>query len=229
MKILIVEDEVYHAKPMANVLMKHNYSVEIAYDGEEGLYFGLNGSYDLILLDIMLPIMDGIEVLKKLRAAGIKIPVMMLTARDQVEDRIAGLDFGADDYLPKPFVYEELLARMRALLRRGLNLQENARLKMGSLELDVHGFTVFSKDKSRVLPKKEAQLLELLLSRSKKATPKELILDKLWDFDSEAAANNVDYHIWSLRKKLKTIGAGVGVKTIRNVGYLIEEETVDER
>lgn len=223
MKVLIVEDEVYIAKPMADVLKKNNYNVDLAFDGEEGLYQSLNGVHDLILLDIMLPKIDGLEVLRKLRKAGIQTPIIMLTARDQVEDKIAGLDSGADDYLPKPFVYAELLARMRALSRRGMAIRESNTFKVADLELNVHGLILTSKNVSITLPKKEAQLLELLISRRKMATPKDLIIEKLWEFDSDVASNNVEYHISNLRKKMKSLNSKVTIKNMRGVGYVLKE------
>ena len=222
MKVLIVEDEAYVARPMAEILEKNNYEVEVALDGELGLYEGLRGIYDLILLDIMLPKLDGFQVLSRLRKAGITTPVMMLTARTRVEDKIAGLDGGADDYLPKPIVYEELLARMRALLRRGSALLPNDVMIAGDLELNLHELLMKANGISLSLPIKEAQILAFLIRRGALTTPKELLIEKFWDLDSEIDGSHVAYHISMLRKKLKMIKSGVAIKNIRGVGYLLK-------
>jgi len=222
MKILLVEDEKFIAKPVEQILRKNNYNVDLAFDGEEGLYLGLSGSYDLILLDIMMPKLDGFEVLRELRKQGIKTPVLMLTARNQIEDKIKGLDEGADDYLPKPFDYAELLARMRALLRRAPLQQVSNTFQVGNLELDMSSLLVATSSGQEKLTKKEAQLLQLLMTRGTMATSKELVIEKLWDFDSEVDSSHVEYHISMLRKKMKKLQGTAQIKTIRGVGYLLE-------
>jgi len=171
----------------------------------------------------MLPKMDGFEVLQNLRSHSIKAPIIMLTARTNVEDRVAGLDFGADDYLPKPFEAIELLARMRALLRRNGTFLESHTLKFGDIELDAHTVTLSTKSNSQKLTLKESQLLELLIKRCKLATPKELILDKLWDLESDANESNVEYHVSRLRNKLKLVNSQVSIQTIRGLGYFLKE------
>ena len=223
LKVLIIEDEKLLAEPIEALLKKNKYSVDLAFDGEEGLYAGLTNLYDIILLDIMLPKMDGFEVLQNLRSQGIKTPIIMLTARTNVEDRVAGLDFGADDYLSKPFEAIELLARMRALLRRNGTFQESNILKFGDVELDPHTVTLSTKSDSQQLTLKEAQLLELLIKRCKIATPKDLILDKLWDLESDATESHVEYHISRLRNKLKLLNAQVSIQTVRGLGYFLKE------
>ena len=222
MKILMVEDEKLIARPVEKMLRKNNYNVDLAFDGEEGLYLGLQGSYDLILLDIMMPKMDGFGVLQELRRKGVKTPVLMLTAKDQIEDKIKGLDEGADDYLAKPFDKAELLARMRALLRRAPLQQMGNTFRIGNLELDLNNLMLATQKGQEKLTKKEAQLLQLFIARGAVATSKELIIEKLWDFSSDADTSHVEYHISMLRKKLKQVEGTAVIKTIRGVGYLLE-------
>lgn len=222
MKVLYIEDEIYMARPVEQLLKQNHYSVDLAHDGEEGLYLGMTGLYDLILLDIMLPKIDGFEVLRQLRAGGITTPIIMLTARDQAEDQINGLDLGADDYLPKPFQYPVLLARLRALARRRDSFQEDSLLKTGDLALDPHSLLLRTKSQSQKLTLKEAQLLELLIQRGKMATPKQLVIDKLWEMDSDAHGSNVEYHVSTLRKKMKLIQTETSIKTVWGVGYILK-------
>ena len=222
MKILLIEDEKFIAKPVEQILRKNNYNVDLAFDGEEGLYLGLSGSYDLILLDIMMPKLDGFEALRELRKQGIKTPVLMLTARNQIEDKIKGLDEGADDYLPKPFDYAELLARLRALLRRAPLQQLSNTFRVGNLELDMSCLLVTTSSGQEKLTKKEAQLLQLLMTRRAMITSKELVIEKLWDFDREVDSSHVEYHVSMLRKKMKQLQGTAQIKTVRGVGYLLE-------
>lgn len=224
MKILMIEDERFIAEPTQEILQGHNFMVELAFDGETGLYEALSASYDLILLDIMLPKINGLEILKKLRAAKIKTPVIMLTARDQLEDKISGLDFGADDYLPKPFEYSELLARMRALLRRSGALHEGNILNYANLELNPSLALLITDKGSQKLTLKEVQLMELLIRRQKMTTPKELIIERLWDIESDAEGSNVEYHISRLRSKMKLVEAAAWIKSVRGLGYHLEEK-----
>lgn len=222
MRILIVEDEVHLAEALAQILKKHNYSVDAVHDGGAGLDYAMSGIYDLLLMDIMMPEMDGITVLKKLRAQGIATPVIMLTAKGELPDMVAGLDFGADDYIAKPFASEELLARIRAALRRkGEVLPEDA-LRLGDLELNTSTLKLTVKGKEMKLNLKESELLELLIARKQAVTSKELIIEKLWGFDSEAEYNNVEVYISFLRKKLTFLGSAVRITTIRSVGYVLE-------
>jgi two-component system response regulator ArlR len=209
MRILIVEDEIHLAEALTQILKKNNYSVDAVHDGLSGLDYATSGIYDLLLLDIMLPEMDGITLLKTLRRKGVSTPVIMLTAKGEISDKITGLDYGADDYMSKPFSSEELLARMRAALRRDLVLNT------GTLK-------VTCKDKEMKLNLKESELLELLMTRKTAVTSKEQIIEKLWGFDSDAEHNNVEVYISFLRKKMTFLHSSVRISTIRGVGYVLE-------
>lgn len=222
MRILIVEDELPLAEALEQILKKNNYTVDIAHDGEIGLDNALSGIYDLIILDIMLPKMDGISILKALRKEGLSTHVILLTAKGEISDKVIGLDSGADDYLAKPFAIEELLARIRAVSRRkGEVLQDNS-LKFGDLQLNMSSLKLTKDDKEIKLILKEAELLELLFTRKNLATSKELIIEKLWGFDSDAEYNHVEVYISFLRKKLAHLGSKVTINTVRGVGYILE-------
>ncbi|WP_150269900.1 response regulator transcription factor [Paenibacillus tepidiphilus] len=222
MRILIVEDEIHLAEAVTQILKKHNYSVDAVHDGSTGLDYALSGIYDLLLLDIMMPEMDGISVLRKLRTKGVATPVIFLTAKGEITDMVTGLDYGADDYIAKPFSTEELLARMRAVLRRKGEVLPDDALKLGDLELNTTNLRLSVGGKEMKLNLKESELLELLMTRKSAATSKEQIIEKLWGFDSEAEHNNVEVYISFLRKKLTFLGSTVRISTIRNVGYVLE-------
>ena len=222
MNVLLVEDERVIAEPTIKVLKMNGYQVDWEICGEEAMFAGLTGKYDLILLDVMLPKVDGFEILKRLRSEEIKTPLMMLTARDQVEDKITGLDFGADDYLAKPFDYDELLARMRAILRRHGMLETDFTMKLANIELHPFNCLLTSENKQQKLTAKEATLLELLISRNRMMITKEMIIERLWDFDDDVTDANVDYHVSKLRSKLKSVEAEVTLNFIRGVGYHLE-------
>ncbi|MHA7965346.1 response regulator transcription factor [Paenibacillus sp. CAU 1782] len=222
MRILIVEDEIHLAEALTQILKKQNYSVDAVHDGSAGLDYAMSGIYDLILLDIMMPEMDGITVLKKLRGAGNATPVIMLTAKGELPDKVAGLDYGADDYIAKPFASEELLARMRAALRRKGEVMPEDALKFGDVELNTSTLKMSVKGKEIKLNLKESELLELMIVRKQAVTSKELIIEKLWGFDSDAEYNNVEVYISFLRKKLTFLGSSVRITTIRSVGYVLE-------
>ncbi|OBR62190.1 DNA-binding response regulator [Paenibacillus oryzae] len=222
MRILIVEDELHLAEALTQILKKQNYSVDAVHDGSAGLDYAMSGIYDLILLDIMMPELDGISVLKKLRSEGNATPVIMLTAKGELPDKVAGLDYGADDYIAKPFASEELLARMRAALRRKGEVMPEDALKLGDVELNTSMLKLSVKGKEIKLNLKESELLELLITRKQAVTSKELIIEKLWGFDSEAEYNNVEVYISFLRKKLSFLGSSVRITTIRSVGYVLE-------
>jgi len=222
MRILIVEDEVHLAEALAQILKKHNYIVDAVGDGITGLDNALSGIYDLIMLDIMLPEMDGISVLKNLRREGISTPVILLTAKGEISDKVIGLDCGADDYLPKPFATEELLARIRAALRRRGEVLPDDNLKFGDIELNTSTLKLARIDREIKLILKECQLLELLILRKTAITSKELIIEKLWGFDSNAEDNNVEVYISFLRKKLISLNSQVIINTVRGVGYVLE-------
>ncbi|KAI7282652.1 hypothetical protein KC345_g3348 [Hortaea werneckii] len=218
MRILIVEDEQHLAEALTQILKKHNYSVDAVHDGRSGLDYAQSGIYDLLLLDIMMPEMDGISVLKELRKDGISTPVIMLTAKGEINDMVTGLDYGADDYIAKPFSSEELLARIRAALRRKGEVIPDDALKFGDIELNTSNPKLTVKGKEIKLNLKETELLELLILRKQAVTSKEQIIEKLWGFDSEAEHNNVEVYISFLRKKLTFLNSGVRISTIRGVG-----------
>lgn len=222
MRILIAEDEVPMAEALSQILKKHHYSVDVVNDGQAGLDNALSGIYDLLLLDVMMPKMDGFTILRTLRSEGISTPVILLTAKGEIEDKVAGLDYGADDYIAKPFSTEELMARIRAALRRkGEVIPEDA-LKFGDLELNTSNLKLSAQGKEIKLNLKEYELLELLITRKQAITSKEQIIEKLWGFDSEVEHNNVEVYISFLRKKLTFLNSTVRISTIRGVGYVLE-------
>ncbi|MCA1293518.1 response regulator transcription factor [Paenibacillus sp. alder61] len=222
MRILIAEDEVHLAEALTQILKKHNYSVDAVHDGRSGLDYALSGIYDLLLLDIMMPEMDGISVLRALREEGDSTPVILLTAKGEISDKVMGLDCGADDYIAKPFSTEELMARIRAALRRkGEVLPEDA-MKFGDIELSTATLKLTCQGKEIKLNLKEFELLELLMARKQAVTSKEQIIEKLWGFDSEVEHNNVEVYISFLRKKLTFLNSAVRISTIRGVGYVLE-------
>ncbi len=222
MRILLVEDEVHLAEAISQILRKNNFTVDMVHNGEDGLDYGMSQIYDMILLDIMLPKKNGIQVLKELRAEGITVPVLMLTAKGEVSDRVIGLDSGADDYLPKPFATEELMARIRALSRRKGEIQVSDDLDFGDIKL-TPSTLVLTKDSQEIkLTLRECELLEFLILRKGLIASKEMIIDKLWGFDSEAEHNNVEVYISFLRKKLSFLKSNVIIATTRGVGYALE-------
>ena len=224
MKVLIIEDERDLAEAVKAVLQKNNYTVEVANDGEYGLDCALTGLYNIVILDVMLPRMDGIHVVKELRSAGVATPVLMLTARGDIRDKVIGLDGGADDYLPKPFNMEELLARLRALSRRNPQLNVGGVYKLGELEFNPHTLMLTGGSANTELTLKESQLLELLLERKNSYVSKDIIIEKLWSYDSDVQDSLVESQVSLLRKKLAAAGGGVTIRTARGVGYRVESE-----
>lgn len=222
MRILIVEDEKHLAEAVAQILKRQNYTVDVVHNGEDGLDYGLSGIYDLIVLDIMLPKMNGIDILKNLRKEGIITPVILLTAKGDINDRVIGLDSGADDYLPKPFATEELLARIRALSRRKAEIQMEDDLSFGDVKLNPATLMLSREEQQIKLTLRESELMEYLMIRKGLITSKELIIEKLWGYDSEAEHNNVEVYISFLRKKLQFLKSNVVVTTTRGVGYSLE-------
>ena len=221
MKILVVEDELRLAEALQQIMQEQKYQVDVANDGNDGLDYALYGDYDVIVLDVMLPGKDGFEIVRALRAAKIKTPVIMLTARDDVRDKIRGLDKGADDYMTKPFVPEELLARIRALSRRqGEVLLEE--ISMEDLTLSLSTNDLLCGAKSIHLAFKEFEIMKILLSNQKAIVSKEMLISKVWGDDSDAEDNNVEAYISFLRKKLSFLGSSVQISTIRKVGYRLE-------
>lgn len=225
MRILIVEDEVHLAEALSQILKKHHYSIDVVHDGQAGLDNALSGIYDLLLLDIMLPGVDGITILKTIRAQGMPTPVILLTAKGEIPDKIAGLDHGADDYVAKPFSTEELLARIRAALRRKGEVVMEDGLKFGDMDLNTTNLKLTCKGKELKLNLKESELLELLMIRKQAVSTKEQIIEKLWGFDSDVEYNNVEVYISFLRKKLTFLNSSVRINTIRGVGYVLEVST----
>ncbi|WP_435922994.1 response regulator transcription factor [Paenibacillus sp. DYY-L-2] len=223
MKILIAEDEIHLAEALSQILKKQNYSVDVVHDGRSALDDALTGIYDLLLLDVMMPEMDGFAVLKSLREEGVSTPVILLTAKGEINDKVTGLDYGADDYIPKPFATEELLARIRAALRRRGEVIPEDGLKFGDVELNTANLKLSVKGKDIKLNLKESELLELLISRKQAITSKEQIIEKLWGFDAEVEHNNVEVYVSFLRKKLAFLNSSVRISTVRGVGYLLEE------
>ena len=222
MRILIVEDEAQLSEALGAILEKNNYIVDRVFDGESGLDYILSDIYDGVILDIMLPKLNGIEVLKKARKEGISTPIIILTAKVEVEDRILGLDCGADDYLPKPFYVEELMARIRALTRRKGEVQSDNLLSYGDINLNIGNLELSSKENSIKLTAKESGLLELLINRKDMISNKDDIISKLWGYESEAEHNNVEVYVSFLRRKLSYLKSKVAIKAIRNLGYILE-------
>lgn len=222
MNILIVEDEERLAEAIGHLLKQENYTVEIANDGEYGYDLLIAGDYDLAILDIMLPSMNGLILLKKLREEKHNLPVLLLTAKNKTSDKITGLDTGADDYLVKPFDSGELLARVRALLRRKGEVIVQGRLCYGNIWLDHRRLIVGNAKNEVVITKKEADLLEYLIVKEGRVSSKEQITEKLWGFNSEMEYNNVEVYISFLRKKLAHLEADIKIKTIRGLGYSME-------
>jgi len=221
MKILLVEDEKYITRPIEQTLKKNNYSIDVVHDGKYGLDCALTGLYDIIILDIMLPRLDGIQILKELRKNGIETPILMLSAKDQISDKIEGLESGADDYLAKPFDMRELSSRLQALGRRRNAPYSDGVLEYEEIQLNPHTLVLASKGKEIKLTLKEAQLLELLIHRKNTAVSKDVMIEKVWGYDSDAADQNVEYHISLLRKKMTRVGIQSTIRTIRSVGYIL--------
>ena len=214
MRILYVEDEKYLAEAVIHLLKKEKINVDWAADGEEGLELALKPNYDVIVLDIMLPKLSGLDILQTVRGRGIKTPIIMLSALNEVEDKIKGLDYGADDYLAKPFKTAELIARLRALVRRPA-LAEVEKLEYEDLKLDLTNRTLNGAE----LTDKEAGILEMLMKTPESAITKEQILAHVWGLESEFEENYVEVYVSYLRKKLKTLKSKVQIKTIRGLGY----------
>ncbi len=222
MRILVVEDEIQLADALSEILRRNMYTVDTSYDGIDGLDNAMSGVYECIILDIMLPGMNGFEVLKKLRKEKISTPVLLLTAKSEIEDKINGLDSGADDYLTKPFVTGELLARVRALTRRKGEIIDENKLDYNGLELNKNTCSVIWEGNDVKLSLKEYQIMELLISNPHQILPKERIIEKIWGYESDVEYNNIEVYISFLRKKLSVISAPVQIKTARGIGYSLE-------
>ena len=220
---MLAEDEKTLSNALVTILKHNNYSVDAVYNGEDAIDYIETGVYDGVILDIMMPKVDGITVLKTIRAGGNKMPVLLLTAKSDVDDKVLGLDAGADDYLTKPFVTKELLARIRAMTRRQAELTDNS-LSFGDLKLDRVSFELSSPSGKLPLTAKEFQIMESFMNHPSQIISAERLMEKIWGFDSDSEINVVWTYISYLRKKLKLLQSGVTIKAVRNIGYTLENE-----
>lgn len=222
MKILIAEDELSLAKAITAILKKNNYEAEAVHDGENALHYLSSEQYDAAILDVMMPQMDGVTVLKQYREGGGVTPILMLTAKSEVDDIVLGLDSGANDYLTKPFAPKELLARLRAMTRQQ-TVQPSSKLRLGNVSLDRASYELSSPAGSFHLTNKEFQMMELLLINAHQLIPTERFMEKIWGYDSTAEINVVWVYISYLRKKLTSLEANIHIRVTRNAGYTLEE------
>lgn len=220
MRVLLVEDEPAVAGFVEKGLRESHYAVDRAADGHEGLRLAINGDYDAIVLDLMLPGLDGFEVIRELRERHVSAPILCLTARDAISDRVRGLDLGADDYMPKPFSFAELLARLRALLRRGTSLTGNT-IVVGDLVVDLAARSVQRAGRRVDLSAREFALLEYLARNAGQVLTRTMILERVWDMNQDPLTNVIDVHINRLRKKIDAGFGGPLIHTIRSVGYVL--------
>lgn len=221
MKLLYAEDEISMSEAVVDILTYHNYMVDAVYDGQAALEYARMEQYDGIILDIMMPGISGLEVLEELRKGGCRIPILLLTAKAEVEDRIQGLDLGADDYLPKPFVMGELLARVRAMLRRREEFTPDI-LTCGNVSLNRHSYELIGEKQTFVLPNLEYRMMELLMLNRGIYLSSEDLLVKVWGYDTDAELGIVWVYISYLRKRLLALNANVEIKAKRNIGYTLE-------
>ena len=221
MQVLVVEDEKRLAEALQQILTEKKYMVDIAFDGSDGLDMAMSGIYDIIILDVMLPKMNGLQVAQRLRKEKISTPILMLTAKDQISDKVTGLDAGADDYMTKPFSPDELFARVRALTRRQGEVVLDE-LSFDGLLLNLSTCDLSSGNKSVHLNYKEFEIMKILMQNPQSVTPKEDLIVKVWGYDSNAVDNNVEVYISFLRKKLDFINAHVEIVSLRKVGYRLE-------
>ena len=221
MRLLYAEDEKSLARAVSAILVRNNYSVDVVHDGQSALDYLETGNYDGAILDVMMPKADGFEVLRRMRARGDSTPVLLLTARSEIDDRVAGLDSGANDYLTKPFDMKELLARIRAMTRV-LSVQPDKTLSFGAVTLDCASYDLRGPGGSTKLAGKEFQMMEMLMRDPRKLVSTEAFMDRIWGYDSEAELHIVWVYISTLRKKLKGIEADIEIKAQRGVGYYLE-------
>lgn len=222
MRVLLVEDETRLTQALQHIAKKEKINMDIAHDGIEGLYLIENVSYDVVILDIMLPGMTGLEILKTVRQKGNHVPILLMTARDSVDDKVMGLDGGADDYLAKPFATQELFARIRSLARRAHMEYQGETFSLGELKYNSASKKLYKSIYEIELAAKEAELIEMFMRRPGQIFTREQILNKVWGIDADVTENNIEIYIHHLRKKLGP-DAGVVIKTIRGVGYCMEE------
>lgn len=220
MRVLLADDEKELTNALTAILKHDHYAVDVVYNGEDALDYGRTENYDVIILDIMMPKMDGLTVLKELRKTNIGTPILMLTAKSEIEDRITGLDTGADDYLSKPFAMGELLARIRAMTRRKAEFTPNI-IQAGNLTLNKENFELSTDKASIRLSNKEYQMMELFMNYPKRLFSTEQFMEKIWGYDSEAEINVVWVYISYLRKKLSTLEADVEIRASRGAGYML--------
>ena len=223
MRLLIAEDDKDIVRALTALFEHNNYSVDAVYNGNDAYDYASSGNYDGIIMDIMMPGMDGLEVLTTLRRSGIKTPILLLTAKTDIEDRVTGLDAGADDYLPKPFAASELLARVRAMLRRKENYQSES-LEFEGLTLDISTFELSYRSNTIRLVSREFQMLQLLMQSPGIVISTEQFMEHIWGWDSDVEVSIVWVYISNLRKKLEKLKAPVNIKAIRGVGYCIEKK-----
>jgi two-component system, OmpR family, response regulator len=225
MKILLIEDDKRLAKLIQQVLEDEKYSLDVEHDGETGLEVALRGSHDLLIVDWMLPGRDGPSICRKLRSSKITLPILMLTARGQIEDRVAGLESGADDYLIKPFDFDELIARIRALSRRyAPGSVDPAELRLGSIVMDIRAHTLRRAENAIELTKKEWDLLELFLRHPNQTMSRSAILDYVWSYDTDVQPEMVDVYVSYLRQKITVAGRKDPIQTVRGYGYMMDEK-----
>lgn len=225
MRLLLIDDEQKLLRALQQLLIEQQYAVDIATDGESGLEMALTGLYEVLVIDVMMPKMSGIDVVRTLRESEDSTPILLLTARDAIDDRVRGLDAGADDYLTKPFANQEFLARIRALTRRSGDVMPTQVLTVGRFSLDLQSRVIKVDDQSLFLTAKEFQLLELFLRNAGQVLPKELIFDRVWGFDGPSDTNAVEIYVHFLRKKIDAIHDSMGtvaIETVRGVGYLFK-------
>ncbi len=224
MKILVVEDDHALREAIVSLLKEENYFIDEAAAGDEGLYLAEQGIYDLMILDIMLPEINGLEIVKRIRSKGNTLPILLLTARDSVDDRVCGLETGADDYLVKPFAIQELLARIKALLRRSGSLANDGKIGYGGIWVDSKLRDGFVDTHSLGLTAKEYELLEFLVLNKEQILTREQIFDRVWGFESETTISVVDLYIHYLRKKLAPMGRDSLLQTVRGAGFMFKEK-----
>lgn len=228
MNILIVEDETNLADALAHILRDQKWTVDVVHDGASGLRYAESEMYDAIVLDLMLPVMDGTEVARRLRAKNISTPIMMLTARSSIQDKVIGLDCGADDYMTKPFSTEELLARLRALTRRTGDVVLDE-LSYGDLTLDISNMSLECGQRSIHLSQRECDVMKLLMRSPKAALSKDALLARVWGTKGDSSTNNVEAYISFLRKKLHFLESRVAISTIRMLGYRLDDTAPDQQ
>lgn len=224
MKVLVVDDEVKLADALGELFRHHKFLADVVYDGEDGYFYASKGDYDVIVLDVMLPKMDGYEVVRRLRQNKIGVPVLMLTAKEDVSSRVKGLDCGADDYLTKPFATEELLARVRALTRRQSEMVFDT-LTFADVSLDTSNYSLHCGQKVVSLGAKEYEIMRLFLTNPTQVFSKDAIISKIWGLDCDITENNVEAYMSFLRKKLQFLGSNVTISTKRLLGYYLETQS----